>query len=109
MEAMLYRQLYQLMFAVAHPPRRARELYCDRWIAVMYFWSVLHDRPAEWACVERHWPDDGAALEGRPLASQSRLSRRLRTVGVSQLVERLTAAVSDRFGVPLVKLIDSKP
>ena len=55
MEAMLYRQLYQLMFSVAHPPRRPRELYCDRWIALMYFWSVLHDRPAEWASVEQNW------------------------------------------------------
>jgi len=109
MEAMLYRQLYQLMFSVAHPPRRPRELYCDRWIALMYFWSVLHDRPAEWASVEQNWPDDGKVLRGRPLASQSRLSRRLRTLGVSQLIERLISAVSERFGIPLVKLIDSKP
>jgi hypothetical protein len=109
MEAMLYRQLYRLVFSVAHPPRRPRELYCDRWIALMYFWSVIHDKPAEWASVEGNWPDDGKVLEGRLLASQSRLSRRLRTVGVIQVIERLISAVSERFGVPLVKLIDSKP
>lgn len=107
MEAMLYRQLYQLLFSVAHPPRRPGEQYCDRWIAMMYFWSAIHDRPAEWASDERNWPAD--ALGGRPLASQSRVSRRLRTVGVSQLVERVTASVAELFGVPLVKLIDSKP
>jgi hypothetical protein len=105
MEAKLYGELYQLVFSTAHPPRGKRQQYCDRWVVFMYFWSVIHDRPANWACDERHWP---ATLD-RPLVSQSRLSRRLRTVGVSQLIERLMLAVSDRFGIPMVKLIDSKP
>lgn len=105
MEATLYRQLYHLVFSVAHPPRRAREQYCDRWVAFMYFWSVIHDRPARWAADPRNWP---ATLD-RPLLSQPRLSVRLRTVGVGQLLERLMLSVSDRFGIPLVKLIDSKP
>ncbi|QOV89752.1 transposase [Humisphaera borealis] len=37
------------------------------------------------------------------------MSRRLRTVGMSQLFERLLAIVSEKFGTPLVKQIDSKP
>src|SRR5437763_1308130 len=105
MEAKLYRELYQLVFSTAHPPRRAREQFCDRWIVMMYFWSTLHDRPACWASDPDHWPDRLA----RPLASQSRLSRRLRTPSVIGLIERLLLSVSDRFGIPLVKLIDSKP
>jgi hypothetical protein len=71
----------------------------------MYLWSTIHHQPASWACDARNWP---ATLD-RPLASQSCLSRRLRRVGVSQLLERLTLAISDRFGIPMVKLIDSKP
>ena len=105
MEAKLYCELYQLIFSTAHPPRGKRRQYCDRWVVFMYFWSVIHDRCDSWACDARNWP---ATLD-RPLISQSRLSRRLRTVGVTQLIERLMLAVSDRFGIPMVKLIDSKP
>jgi len=105
MEAKLFRELYQLVFSTAHPPRGKRRQYCDRWVVLMYFWSVIHDRSASWASDRRNWP---ATLD-RPLVSQSRLSRRLRTVGVSQLIERLMLAVSERFGIPMVKLIDSKP
>lgn len=107
MEAKLYAVLYQLVFAVAHPPRRKRELFCDRWILMVFLWSALHDRPRDWACDESNWPDQ--VLQGRPLPSPSRLSRRLRTVGVLQLLERVLAAASDAFGVPLVKGVDSKP
>ena len=105
MEAKLYRQLYQRVYAIAHPPRRPREQYDDRWVVTVYLWSVAHDRPACWACDPRHWPPE---LD-RPLPSQSRLSRRLRTAGVQQLLERALAAASDLFPVPLVKQIDSKP
>jgi hypothetical protein len=108
MEAKLYRQLYQRVYSIAHPPRRPREVYDDRWVATVYLWSVVHHKPASWACDEGNWP---AELD-RPLPSQSRLSRRVRTVGVQQLLERALASVSDLLqpeGPPLVKAIDSKP
>ena len=106
MEAKLYARLYQMVFAMPHSPRRAREQFCDRWVTLVYLWSVLHDRAMSWACDVQNWPTD---LD-RPLISQSRLSRRLRTVGVMQLIERLLSAASDLFGAPpLVKTLDSKP
>jgi hypothetical protein len=106
MEAKLFAALYRLVFSLPHTPRRPREQFCDRWVVMVYCWSALHHRPACWACGARNWP---ASLD-RPLISQSRLSRRLRTVGVQQLLERALAAGSDLFGPPLlVKQIDSKP
>jgi hypothetical protein len=112
MEAKLYRALYRLVYATAHTPRRPREQYEDRWVVMVYLWSVLHDRRTSWACKETNWPAD---LD-RPLISQSRLSRRLRTVGVIQLIERLLSAASELVGnadtggtPPLLKQIDSKP
>jgi hypothetical protein len=76
---------------------------------MVHLWGVIHDRGQGWSCDPANWPDDVLA-DGRPLISQSRLSRRLRTVGVQQLLERLLAAASDRFGPPpLAKTIDSKP
>jgi len=105
MEANLYRQLYQLVESTAHTPRRSREQYSDMWVVMIFFWAVIHDRPVSWACEPESWPED---LDHQ-LISQSRMSRRLRTLGVTQLIERLLTKVSDLFGVPLVKQIDSKP
>jgi hypothetical protein len=104
MEAKLYAALYQLVFSIAHPPRQ-REQFCDRWVAMVYLWSAIWGRPVSWACKTENWP---ASLD-RPLISQSRMSRRLRTVGVSQLFERLLAMVSQQSGTPMVKQVGSKP
>jgi hypothetical protein len=105
-EAKLFDVLYRLVYGTPHTPRRARELYDDRWVVMVHFWGVVHDRSQSWACDPANWPDD---LLDRPLISQSRLSRRLRTLGVQQLVERLLDAVTALFHTPLAKTIDSKP
>lgn len=120
MEAKLYDALYRLCYKTAHVPRRPRELYDDRWVVMVHLWGVLHDRCQSWACDPRNWPEK---LLDRPLISQSRLSRRLRTVGVQQLIERLLSAATALLDnhrtvgdaspmastAPLVKTIDSKP
>lgn len=106
-EAKLYQALYRLVYATPHTPRRTRELYDDRRVVMVHLWGVLHDRSQSWACDPANWPED--LLEGRPLISQSRLSRRLRTVGVQQLLERLLSAATALFHTPLAKSIDSKP
>lgn len=104
MEAKLFASLYELIVSLHHPRRKGVQ-FSDRWIALVYLWSVLHDRPASWACDQSNWPK---TLD-RPLPSQSCLSRRLRTVGVLQLLERARLAVSDLSPTPLVKEVDSKP
>jgi IS5 family transposase len=105
MEAKLYKRLYQLVQSTAHVDHRKREQYSDKLVVIIYFWAVIHDRPVSWACAPQSWPKD----RDFQLISQSRMSRRLRTVGVLQLIERLILKVSDLFGIPLVKQIDSKP
>lgn len=104
MEAQLYRSLYKLVWSLAHP-RRKRTRFGDRIIVMVYLWSVLFDRPVCWACDKRNWDQDDFELP-----SDSTMSRRLRTVGVQQLIERALSAGSELFGKPpLVKQIDSKP
>lgn len=105
MEAKLYSRLYQLVDSTPHTPRRKGTQYSDKWIVLVYLWSCIHDRCVSWACNQQNWPRE---LD-RPLPSQSRMSCRLRTIGVIQLLERLITRVSDEFGIPLVKQIDSKP
>src|SRR2546421_603377 len=95
-EAKLFDALYRLVYATPHTPRRPRELYDDRWVVMVQLWGVLHDRSQSWSCDPANWPED--LLDGRPLISQSRLSRRLRTVGVQQLLERLLSAATATDG-----------
>lgn len=105
MEAQLFSTLYRFLMSVAHPPRRAREQFNDRIIVLVYLWSVLHDRPVSWACQMQHWPGRQLCV----LPSDTTMSRRLRTVGVLQLIERVTRAAAELFPVTLVKALDSKP
>jgi hypothetical protein len=106
MEATLYRALYRFVRSVAHP-RRPRVQFPDRAIVLVYLWSVLHDRPVTWACDRRNWPGGEPPFE---LPSDTTMSRRLVTVGVVQLIERVLRAASDLVGPPpLVKVVDSKP
>jgi hypothetical protein len=109
MEAKVFRAMTAWLMSLAHAPRRrARERFTDCMIIMIYLWSVINDRPVSWACRAENWPED---LLDRELPSPSVMSRRLRTVGVIQLFERLLCAVSDATAapVPLVKKLDSKP
>lgn len=105
MEAERYRRLRDLLLQLAHPPRRKVQ-YSDQLILLVFLWAVLHDRPVSWACQERHWPQD---LRPGALPSQATLSRRLRTLGLLQLLERLLQVLLDCFAWGLVKMIDAKP
>ena len=108
MEAKVFRALMRVVMSLPHTARRARQQFTDRWIILLYLWSAINDRPVSWACQEQNWPKD---LLDRPLPSDATMSRRLRTVGVQQLLERLLATLSDLTATPapLVKTIDSKP
>jgi hypothetical protein len=87
--------------------RRGRNLFSDAVIVLVYFWSVINDRPVSWACFAPHWP---ARLRRRRLPSQSRMSRRLRTASVRCLIDQLEARVM-REGrpAPAASAIDGKP
>ena len=104
MEAQLFETLYRLVFSVAHW-RRPRTQFPDQVIVLVYLWSVLHDRPVYWACQRANWPRE---LEFE-LPEDSTMSRRLRSLSVQQLLERVLAAGSDLLPIPLAKALDSKP
>jgi hypothetical protein len=105
MEAKLYGVVYRFVMSIAHVRRGKRQQFSDYTILMVYLWSVLHDRPVCWACDPINWP---ATLD-RPLPSDTTMSRRLRSLGVLQLLERAFTAVADLTPAGPVKLIDSKP
>ena len=105
MECELFQFAKEALGALAQP-RRSRNTFSDRLIVLVYYWSVINDRPVSWACVADRWP---GTIRPRRLPSQSRMSRRLRTKSVQDLMNWLEERVM-RSGrrAPLACAVDGK-
>jgi hypothetical protein len=107
MEGELWNALYRLVLHEAkRRKRRARVIYSDAMILLVFFWSVLHDRPRCWACRAQNWPDSMAWLS---LPSEATLSRRMRSVSLWLLLAMLYQHLSALQPPALVRRVDSKP
>lgn len=88
-------------------PRRPRETFSDVEIAMVFFWAVVNDRPMSWACEQRNWP---LTLRRWAKPSQSRLSRRLRSASVRELLDRMDHEVlRTSHDMQLFWMVDGKP
>jgi Transposase DDE domain len=109
MEGELFELLYALVQQEAKLHSRPKRVcYSDALILLVYFWSVLHDRPVCWACQWRHWPEDTPFLS---LPSAATMSRRLKTLScclfLAGLYHRLRTC--SRPGLCLCRRLDTKP
>jgi hypothetical protein len=110
MEAKRYRRVCRVIDQVSPHGRQKKQQFADRAIVKVYFWSTHWDRPVSWACDEQHWPQELMhRTVGLRLPSQPTMSRRMRTVGVLQLIERVQTKLAEELGEEIVKVIDSKP
>jgi hypothetical protein len=110
MERQLWPRLYQLLMEAGKHHDRRRKQFNDAWIAVIYMWSVLHDRPISWACDSGNWR--GESLAPLNLPSPSTMSRRLngkKSLSVRQLLERAQQITTEWFPDWFCYWIDSKP
>lgn len=105
MERELFQFAKEALSALGQP-RRSRNIFSDRLIVLVYYWSVINDRPVSWACIADHWP---GTIRPRRLPLQSRMSRRLRTKSVQNLMDWLEERVlrSERRA-PLACAVDGK-
>lgn len=101
-----FRRLRDALRAVGAIDHNLRHHYSDSMIVQVLFWAVMHDRPIYWACDRGNWP---ATLCPALLPSQSCMSRRLRSLGVQQLLQRLAAYLRDQLPSGFLKFIDAKP
>jgi len=106
MEHQLWKEIVAVLNRIGKHTRRGRETYSDADIVKTWLWSALHDRPTQWACIRENWPIHERRCR-RP--SQSRMSRRLRTPRVGQLLQRLEREVLAPRNRRLVWMIDGKP
>jgi hypothetical protein len=106
MEHQLWKEIVALLGRFGKQPFSAHRIYDDVRIAETWFWAVLHDRPMAWACCRGNWPKGTPRGE---LPSGPTMSRRLRTVSVRQLLERVEHEVLAPRGCPLQWFVDGKP
>jgi hypothetical protein len=106
MEHQLWKAIVAVLSELGKPRFSPRENFTDHDIVRVFYWSVIHDRPASWACQPRNWPPH---LRRMPLPSESTLSRRLRSPAVVELLDRLDRRVTAPAGLGLYWMIDGKP
>ncbi len=106
MERKLWTRLYPIIVAVCQRISHPKVVFSDRWILLVYFWAVIHDRSTSWACQRINWPDD---LGPAQLPSQPTMSRRLRTPHIQWALALILEHVRADPAARLLKCIDAKP
>ena len=80
--------------------------FSDRRIVEVHLWAVLHDRPVSWAVQPRHWPPH---RRSQKLPSDATMSRRLKRLGVLQLLEALEDLLCVGLPMLMAMNIDAMP
>jgi len=83
-----------------------RQLHSDKTVVCVLLWAAFHERPVLWSCNPRNWPRH---LRPKILPSQSCMSRRLRSLGVLQLLELAFGVLREELPSGMLKFIDAKP
>lgn len=99
--------LYRLLMEVSARCRDHGVTYPDRVIVAVFLWAAIWDRPVSWATRHEHWP---ARLRRFNLPSQSCMSRRLRSRGVTALLDAVADRLRQHDAPPSpIRWIDAKP
>jgi len=107
MEHQLWKEILAVIKAIGKSRRNPRCRFSCEEIVLVWFWSVLHDRPVSWACDRRNWP---LHQRRRRLPSSSTMSRRLRSPDVQTLIKTIEDRTLCSKGTkPLAWMIDGKP
>ena len=106
MERELWTLLYTMAVKLDNPLGSWKYSTCE--IVVVYFWSVVNDRPMCWSVRKANWPPDLCPFR---LPPQSTLSRRMRRSDAEQLMTKIEETFLGLAGVSqlLIRMIDGKP
>lgn len=103
-----WRELYRIIVRVdkALPPPKRRPEYPDVLIVAMHLWATAHDRPQSWACDRQHYHRTWLP---KRLPSQSRFSRRLRSLRCQALLQGVSEATTPREEADALRILDGRP
>lgn len=85
-----WKKLVDLVRSLDPGPASGRFIYSDADIVLTWLWAVAHHRPVSWACKADSWP---IWVRSAPRPSPSRMTRRLRSVGVLTLIASIERAL----------------
>lgn len=108
MDDELFNLIYRIVINLS-PQRRKHVQYADSLIILIYFWSVIRNKPVGWACHKRNAPHQlGGYLI---LPSQATISRRVKQDCIQQLLDQIEQEAKNIISVALIGcwLIDAKP
>jgi hypothetical protein len=106
MEQQLFKAIVVVVCSLDNSATLPRFGFGDRDIVLVYYWSVICDRPTSWACQRRNWPPH---LRKRPLPSPATMSRRLRSPSVVALLDQLERRLIAPKEPGLYWILDGKP
>jgi len=106
MEHQLLKAIVAVLETLNKPRTPSRFDFRDQDIVMVFYWSVICDRPTSWACRKENWP---LHLRKRPLPSAATMSRRLRSASVLTLLGVLERRVVAPNEPGLFWMIDGKP
>jgi hypothetical protein len=106
MEGELWNGVYNDLVEVGKKIRLPHKQFSDWWIAAVFMWAVLHDRPILWACQTKNWPADKRWWR---LPSPATMSRRMRNDSFNQLLMQVEQSLRKRCSISWCKWIDALP
>src|SRR5687768_6511903 len=89
-------------------PPRPRDTHPTASVVRVHLWSVLHDRPTDWACRAANWDARTRPAE-QALPDQSTMSRRMRRADFDTFLTRVGRRLNGRPAAALLKIVDGKP
>lgn len=107
MERELWPPLYRLLRQVGKDFSQKYVQYQPWVLLAVMLWAALHDRPASWACQQRHWST--TTLRPLRLPSASTLSRRIDGAGAGPLWRALEQRLRGSGRPALVAFVGGKP
>ncbi len=87
------------------PRTGRRPLFSDQLIAMMYFWTVAHDRTLLWACQRSSY---NRIMRPRRLPSYSQFCKRVKTTRIEQIITRVNELLAGLDEPVELAFIDGK-
>lgn len=103
----LWKTLYRQLTTLSRSKKPPGTKFTDAEILNVFLWAVLNDRPVSWAANKSNWPYYWQKKLRLP--DDSTVSRRMKTLSVQNLFEKLEDSLKRILPPSVCRFIDAKP